>query len=931
MSNPDSQATELDTQGAPLPLRLPALPVCVAGLRNAVMLTKDGELKKLTFEQAGQLLHKQAVYLCHAPFFNSRIKADIQIFDVLELYLFVHPTRFCVPTVNGLASALGLETVNTLDDQPLLLMEAMHALLDDLRKMPEVNKEKLIAIAQLMGLNGRGWPWADAVLSALNTSYDPKAQIDGKSALATWKNLPEWSERAPPPPPSHDGLAEKEINEAMDLLLSTSDKNHEDRPAQRDYAHAIGKGFQPKDDLEEPHVLLAEAGTGIGKTVGYLAPAFAWARKNGARVWISTFTKNLQSQLEQELDRVYPNQELKDEKAAILKGRENYLCLLNFEDASAGAALARSMQTAVSLGFMARWIMETKEGDFTGRDYPGWATHIFGFANTRGLALKSGECIFSACDHYHRCFKERAARKAKHAELVVSNHALVMIQTALAHKGDPLPPRRVFDEGHHLFHAADSAFAAHLTARQTRDMRRWIMGNEHNRRASRNRGLKKRAEDLVSSYPEDEKLLYQIIHHAQALPTDGWMKRLKENNPSGPIENFFIGLMHQVNARSVSTDVFYSLECPTYPLSQTVSQQLGEVRDALVKLQSPMLKLSQSLDRRISEEDSENLMDPDTRKRIESLSLSLERRALNMIGAWIGMIETLSTGAKPEDYVDWMQIEKTDGQVDDVGLYRHWVDPMKPFGQALLPHAHGVAITSATLRDKSGDEAHDWQKAESQTGAHYLSTQIERFATPSPFPYEKNARVYIVSDVNKNNAGHVSNALHHLIEASGGGALNIFTSIRRLKSIKKTIVSKLNVPFYFQHEDNIDIGTLIDIFRENDDACLFGTDALRDGVDVPGRSLRMMTFDRVPWPRPTLLHKARRTLFGGRAYDEMLTRMKLQQAFGRLIRSQNDRGVFVMMDSAMPSRLLTAFPPNVEVKKAGLSEICEDIKAFLKA
>ncbi|MDD9877571.1 MAG: ATP-dependent DNA helicase, partial [Magnetovibrio sp.] len=93
--------------------------------------------------------------------------------------------------------------------------------------------------------------------------------------------------------------------------------------------------------------------------------------------------------------------------------------------------------------------------------------------------------------------------------------------------------------------------------------------------------------------------------------------------------------------------------------------------------------------------------------------------------------------------------------------------------------------------------------------------------------------------------------------------------------------------------------------RAEEDTCLLGTDAVRDGVDVPGRSLRLIVFDRVPWPRPTILHRARKQAFGGRAYDEMLTRLKLKQAYGRLLRRQGDRGVFVMLDRGLPSRLLS--------------------------
>lgn len=123
-----------------------------------------------------------------------------------------------------------------------------------------------------------------------------------------------------------------------------------------------------------------------------------------------------------------------------------------------------------------------------------------------------------------------------------------------------------------------------------------------------------------------------------------------------------------------------------------------------------------------------------------------------------------------------------------------------------------------------------------------------------------------------------------------------------------------------QHIDVMDLGSLIDIFRAESSSCLLGTDAVRDGVDVPGRSLRLIVFDRVPWPRPTILHRARREAFGGRAYDEMLVRLKLKQAFGRLVRRADDRGVFVLLDRQFPSRLSNAFPDDVAVTRLGLRD-----------
>jgi ATP-dependent DNA helicase DinG len=120
----------------------------------------------------------------------------------------------------------------------------------------------------------------------------------------------------------------------------------------------------------------------------------------------------------------------------------------------------------------------------------------------------------------------------------------------------------------------------------------------------------------------------------------------------------------------------------------------------------------------------------------------------------------------------------------------------------------------------------------------------------------------------------------------------------------------------------------VDLFRAEENACLLGTDALRDGVDVPGRSLRLVVFDKVPWPKPTILHKARRARFG-KSYDDLLTRLRLKQAFGRLIRGPEDKGCFVILEGATPSRLLAAFPEAAPVKRCGLAEAIGDIRAFL--
>ncbi|MBT6985525.1 MAG: ATP-dependent DNA helicase, partial [Rhodospirillaceae bacterium] len=137
------------------------------------------------------------------------------------------------------------------------------------------------------------------------------------------------------------------------------------------------------------------------------------------------------------------------------------------------------------------------------------------------------------------------------------------------------------------------------------------------------------------------------------------------------------------------------------------------------------------------------------------------------------------------------------------------------------------------------------------------------------------------------------------------------------------------IPLLAQHVDAMDTGTLVDIFRAEENTCLLGTDAVRDGVDVPGRSLRLIVFDRVPWPRPDILHRARKQNFG-KGYDDMIARLRLKQAYGRLLRRAEDKGVFVMLDGMLPTRLTTAFPDGVEIQRLGLAEAIEQTREFLR-
>ena len=104
-------------------------------------------------------------------------------------------------------------------------------------------------------------------------------------------------------------------------------------------------------------------------------------------------------------------------------------------------------------------------------------------------------------------------------------------------------------------------------------------------------------------------------------------------------------------------------------------------------------------------------------------------------------------------------------------------------------------------------------------------------------------------------------------------------------------------------------------------------------MDVPGRALRLVVFERVPWPRPDILHRERRLHLGEgdtAGYDDRVVRYRLRQAFGRLTRSATDRGVFVLLDRLTPTRLFSAFPAGATPQRVGLAEAVATVRGFLE-
>lgn len=921
---------------APTPaLDLAAALVVLPGGRAAIA---DGNGARLVaISETRRLFERGPLLLAHASMTARRLGLPsppraARLMDVLELFVFVRPAQFCAPSAVGLAIAVGVAGPADIPAQAESLRIVANILLDEIAAAPATARD--LALAQAEALGRAGWAWAAPVIAALRSR--PPGRPWRNDGLDVWNRLKEWEDH---PPSGEVGSRPIDPVAAAERLATLLDRSglSEPRPTQTSYAAEAAYAFQPRDREGEPMMMLAEAGTGVGKTLAYLAPASLWAEANGPGVWISTYTRALQRQIERETHAVYPDPAVRAVKAVVRKGRENYVCLLNYQDVLNASRLGGG--DFVGLALAARWIAATRDGDMTGGDFPAWLPNLFNVspqaqASAANLVDRRGECIHSGCPHYRVCFIEKAVRGSRRADLVIANHALVLTQAALdgartargqASDSETSRLRRiVFDEGHHLFDAADNAFAAALSGAEAAEMRRWIRGPES--RGRRGRGLEARLMEVLGEREDSRAALLSAVRAAVVLPGDGWSGRIAPGagdvSPSGAIEAFLVAVLEQLRARATPSDG--GMECAARPALDLVRHTARVAAEAIVGLETPLLTLARQLEAVLDAE--ADTLESSERGRIEGALRGLDRRARMQLPAWRAMLTAIDENADDDpDFVDWFEATFLYGRVVDAACRRHWVDPTEPLTAAVIAPAHGVLVTSATLADSTLIDP--FALAEMRTGAARLPERPKTLRLASPFDYGQNSLALVVTDVGRDDPRQVAAAMRELFLAAGGGGLGVFTAIRRLRAVHEKIAGPMadrGLALLAQHVDPLEVGALVDIFRAEVDTCLLGTDAVRDGVDVPGRSLRLLIFDRIPWPRPDLLHKARRLRFGGKSYDDSLARARIAQAFGRLIRRADDKGVFVMLDAAAPTRLFSGLPDGVRLERVSLVEAIEE-------
>ncbi|MEM7197366.1 MAG: hypothetical protein AAF352_03245, partial [Pseudomonadota bacterium] len=453
--------------------------------------------------------------------------------EILELFAFAFPARSVSASARGIIDALG-DASN--EYGPAQLLYACE------RMIEQIGEEDQRTVSTITHLQHLGWGWAGVILTKLPPlkEHPPPPTM----ALEIWRGLPRWQDRGPRMPADDHALTQDEAIHALQSWLQTPP-----RPGQCEYSASIASALQPRRQAEAPAIVISEAGTGTGKTIGYLAPILAWTAKTGACLWVSTFSRALQQQLEREI--INAHGRIDHDRIVIRKGRENYLCLLNMEE--------RILQSSTSLPhflyllLIARWARATRDGDITGTDFPAWMSDLAPKGFLDSIRDRRAECIHAHCRHYEQCFVEHNHRRARHAELVIANHALVMglaTQQRLHAEGSHY---FLMDEAHHVFACADQAYACRICGRELAELRQWLLGHPNNRRA---RGFWRRIAQYDDVEHNLQSLWVAVQNHATALSQDDWLSRIRNRTPTGPCERFLACLRDHIHARSKSVQYY---------------------------------------------------------------------------------------------------------------------------------------------------------------------------------------------------------------------------------------------------------------------------------------------------------------------------------------------------------------------------------------
>jgi ATP-dependent DNA helicase DinG len=667
--------------------------------------------------------------------------------------------------------------------------------------------------------------------------------------------------------------------------LESVDASDLEQNLQKHMAHYEVRESQQKmvdlvdEALHTNQHLVIEAGTGVGKSLGYLIPGVRYAKEKDRPLVVSTHTVQLQQQLLERdvplLKKIMPF----DFTATLLKGRNHYLCLRKFEHTLQDHH-EDNYDTNFTKAQLIIWLTETEQGDV---EELSMASGGKLFWNT--VKSDANSCLNHRCPWFSRCYYHKQRRAAHESDLVITNHALLF--TDLKSDSQLLPSYKeaVLDEAHHI-------------------------------------------EEVVSDHfgkETDYFTFLKLLDRLSSTESDGMMNTLRELSDLLEVPKYetylakWDGLF--LDVKNELDDLFRQIKtiCVTKAKSSRSSELTKQTlrytnEDIESALWEPVLEMEERAKQYISD-----LVKP-VKRLLKSLDQFEEHLTVKQKGFLVdieGLLNDLQDEAAVLHHllscplsqeVYWMEAESK-GPRHAVTLYAKPVEIDHILADQFFGKKSSVVLTSATMSVKNKFSYISERLGLLDFGP--LNAQL-----PSPFKYEEQAKLMVPTDIplinevdQKTFVAKISTSLYEIAKVTKGRMLVLFTSYEMLKETHSSFKSLMDQEEFVLIAQGVDSGSrarLTKNFQRFDNAILFGTNSFWEGIDIPGDDLSCLVIIRLPFTppdQPVMAAKSEKLKAegGNPFYDLSLPQaiIRFKQGFGRLVRSSRDKGAVFVFDRRM--------------------------------
>ncbi len=661
--------------------------------------------------------------------------------------------------------------------------------------------------------------------------------------------------------------------------LAKAFDTYEERRGQISLSLRVGRAFN------ESEILIAEAGTGIGKSLAYLIPAIKWAVEARERVIVTTNTKNLQEQLffkdipllGKVLDLPF--------RAVILKGRSNYICLHRWERLLSQPSRYLTKEEKSLMLPVASWLLKTSTGDLS---ETGFFSMLLETGLLERISSDTMSCLGGRCPTRDNCYVNRIRRAALKAHVVIVNHSLVF--SDIVSDGAVLGQysRIVFDEAHNIEKVALQYLGVNFSYYSIRRVLNKLYskdGGEHGLLTV----LREWTVEMAKGFPG------YVDKNATVTVTIETLSHFRS-----VVRQLFEDL-HTSVLKTVSSQPGRSDTKLRYDDTTEIFSAAADAREQFNDIISLLIKGLDDIKLIVSEASQGQIKD-----RIEVLA-DIEKSQTEL-QAIVDEFEFLRSASGPN--VFWFEYREG-GSAYNLKIHSAPLDIAEKLSIGLYDHMESVVMASATLT-----VARDFDYIRNRLGLNLDSRdRVTEFIATSPFDLQQQSILAVPSFLPSPKSDTYVNAVNDTILSLATtirrGMLVLFTSRGHLHRSYNDLRDRMERDGITLMGQGIDgsRSLLLRRFREETKSVLFGTDSFWEGVDVPGSALEVVVIVKLPFAVPSdpLVQAQMEEIEkdGGNPFMEFSipeAAIKLRQGAGRLIRHRNDRGVVVVLDN----RIITA-------------------------